>query len=79
MASGKKTGGRTKGTPNKLTASIKESIEAAFTEVGGVKYLVAQANNNPNAFLVLLGKVLPKDVTIEANITTHEATIDELG
>jgi len=72
MAIGKKTGGRSKGTPNKLTASVKESIEQAFSEVGGTAYLVTQAHENPVAFLTLLGKVLPKDLNIDLSAKTVE-------
>lgn len=57
-----KTGGRQKGTPNKLTAPLKEAIllaaEGAHKD-GMVGYLQQQAKNNPSAFMVLLGKVLP--------------------
>lgn len=31
MAAGKKTGGRTKGTPNKSTVEIREALNALFT------------------------------------------------
>ncbi len=63
MAQRKKTGGRVKGTLNKNTAAIKEMIEAALTEAGGVDYLVAQSEKNPVAFMGLVGKVLPMQVT----------------
>lgn len=57
-----KTGGRQKGTPNKLTAPLKEAIllaaEGAHKE-GMVGYLTQQAQENPNGFMTLLGKVLP--------------------
>lgn len=59
MALGKKTGGRGKGTPNKLTKTVKDSILAAFDEAGGVAYLVERAKEHPVAFMALLGKVLP--------------------
>jgi hypothetical protein len=59
MAIGKKTGGRKKGTPNKLTATVKDSILAAFDDVGGSAYLAETARTHPAAFLTLLGKVLP--------------------
>lgn len=71
---GRKTGGRTKGTPNKTSAVLKDAIlEAAekagadFGPEGMVSYLVAQAKANPGPFLSLLGKVLPiqMDATIE--------------
>jgi hypothetical protein len=65
-----KTGGRKKGTPNKLTASVKDAIEQAFDEVGGVQYLVTQARENPAAFMTLIGKVLPKDLNIDLTTKT---------
>jgi len=60
-----KVGGRQKGTPNKLTASVKEAIEAAFRGVGGAEYLMRQAEENPQAFLTLLGKIIPAQVQAE--------------
>lgn len=59
MAKGVKTGGRKKGTPNKITGELKEMILGALDEVGGREYLVRQANENPSAFLTLVGKILP--------------------
>lgn len=57
--------GRPPGSPNKLTADIRKAIAAAFDKVGGVDYLVKQANENPQAFMTLLGKALPKELTGE--------------
>lgn len=65
MAKGIKTGGRTKGTPNKLTRDIREAVLASFESVGGAEYLATQARDNPTAYLTLLGKVLPMQVTGE--------------
>lgn len=62
MAKGKKTGGRTKGTPNKLTAALKDVILQALANAGGADYLTKQAKENPNAFLALVGRVLPLQV-----------------
>ena len=56
---GERRGGRKKGTPNKLTVTIKQAIEAAFAEVGGVDYLALMAKQQPVAFMTLLGKVIP--------------------
>jgi hypothetical protein len=36
MAKGKKTGGRVKGVPNKLTAGAKEVIAQVAANIGGV-------------------------------------------
>ena len=57
-----KTGGRKKGAPNKVNAALKDMILTALDESGGVEYLKAQAEANPNAFLTLVGKVLPMTV-----------------
>ena len=56
---GEKRGGRAKGTPNKLTRTIKQAIEKAFEDVGGPAYLAKMAMEQPAAFMTLLGKVLP--------------------
>ena len=57
--------GRPKGSVNKTTASIKQAIEAAFNGVGGHEYLMRQAEENPQAFLTLLGKIIPAQVQQE--------------
>jgi hypothetical protein len=49
--------------PNKLTSDVKAMILAALDKAGGVDYLARQAEENPSAFMVLVGKVLPLPVT----------------
>jgi hypothetical protein len=56
---GERVVGRQKGTPNQLTASIKDAIQNAFTELGGTSYLVHVGRNDPRTFCALLGKLLP--------------------
>lgn len=64
MAKGKKTGGGSrKGKPNKFTADVKAMIVDALNMAGGVNYLRVQAHDNPAAFLSLVGKVLPLQVS----------------
>lgn len=61
-----KTGGRKKGTPNKITALLKDEILQAAADAhpdGRVGYLTQQAKENPTAFLTLLGKVLPTQLS----------------
>lgn len=69
MAEGKKTGGRKKGTPNRETKALREMILQALDDQkgGGVAYLKDQALMNPNAFLSLLGKVLPTTLAGDPN------------
>lgn len=51
--------GRPKGSPNKITVTVKEAIAQAFDEVGGVDYLKNIAMTEPAVFCTLLGKLLP--------------------
>lgn len=57
--------GRPKGTPNKTTAAVKDMILQALDKAGGVAYLAKQAEKSPAAFLTLVGKVLPLQLTGE--------------
>lgn len=57
-----KSGGRTKGKPNKTTQELKDMILAALTKAGGVKYLTEQSEAEPKSFMLLLGRVLPLQV-----------------
>ena len=58
-----RTGGRVKGTPNKNTTALKDMILAALDGAGGIEYLKAQAIETPAAFMTLVGKVLPLQLT----------------
>lgn len=57
--------GRKKGTPNKTTQAVKDMICAALDQVGGIDYLARQAEENPKAFMSLVGRVIPVQVTGE--------------
>jgi hypothetical protein len=54
--------GRTKGSPNKLTADVKAANMAAVDEIGGKDYLKTIAKSYPRTFCTLLGKILPTQV-----------------
>lgn len=76
MALGRKTGGRTKGTPNKATATAKQAFQLAFDEIGGPEALAIWAKDNKTDFYKLFSKLIPQDVN--ANITTHEDALKDL-
>lgn len=59
--------GRPKGSKNKTTIQLKEMVLEALDNAGGVKYLEKRANDprTASAFLTLVGKVLPLQVTGE--------------
>ena len=72
MTARQKTGGRRKGTPNKTTALLKDAVLKAAEQTGGddglIGYLKTQAEMNPGPFMTLLGKVLPKQVDLDAEV-----------
>ena len=76
IGEGKPGPGRPKGLPNKTTALLKDAILQAarmagdkYLEASGelgdglAAYLTVQASSQPAAFMSLLGKVLPMQVT----------------
>lgn len=55
--------GRPKGSVNKVTGDVRAMVLQALADAGGSEYLLKQAGENPAAFMTLVGKVLPKEVT----------------
>ena len=73
-----KTGGRKKGTPNKLTVNIKDAVLEAFDTLGGVTWLVTTARDNPNLMVQLLGKVIPTGVQVSGDPDSPVVTRTEV-
>jgi len=61
MAKGFKTGGRQRGTPNKLTSSFKEAIRLVYDEIGGHAAFAAWARENPGDFYKIAARLIPAD------------------
>lgn len=59
----KKTGGRKKGSSNKVSRETKENIIIAFDRLNGVDGLVKWAKDNPTEFYKIWAKTLPLQVT----------------
>lgn len=59
--------GRPKGSLDKGNASIREMIVTALTDLGGSKYFVHVAKSRPDAFLALIGRLLPTQVVGAGN------------
>ena len=57
-----KSGGRQKGSLNKIKLEVKAAIAAAFEEAGGTAYLLSIAKDDPRTFCALLGKLVPTTV-----------------
>lgn len=76
---GKKTGGGSrKGKPNKVAKDLRAMIISSLTRVGGEGYLIEQSRINPTAYLTLVGKVLPKDVIVDATIRFERIVIESV-
>ncbi|MDE2101723.1 MAG: hypothetical protein KGL39_31040 [Patescibacteria group bacterium] len=54
-----KTGGRVKGTPNKVTSAAKEAFSLAFTGMGGVHELTEWGKTNRTEFYKLFARLIP--------------------
>jgi len=57
--------GRKPGIPNAINRQLKETILEALEKShpgGAIGYLTEQAKSNPNAFMGLIGKVLPLQI-----------------
>jgi hypothetical protein len=59
--------GRPPGSLNKTTLKLREAILSALDKVGGDEYLAKLAIENSSAFASLLGKVLPTQLTTDAD------------
>ena len=60
--------GRPKGAPNKITSNIRDMLEAAIDEVGGIAYFTKLAESDPKAFCSLLARIIPTSATITTNV-----------
>lgn len=59
----KKTGGRKKGTPNKITLSIKQAVIDTFGKLGAVAHMTNWAKLQPSEFYRLAARLIPTEVT----------------
>ncbi len=76
MALGAKTGGRQKGTPNKLTVLAKDAINLAAEKLGGTDRLVAWAQEDPANERAFWASIYPKliPVTLQGDEANPLAT-----
>lgn len=74
MAKGKKTGGRTAGTPNKVTKGVREAWDEAIAHAQGKKgfslaeWAVSSVEANEKFWLATI-KLAPKELTVNAIVS----------
>ena len=71
MSTREKTGGRTAGTPNKVTATVKDNIIAVFNRLEGTAGMAKWAMENQTQFYQIYAKLLPVDLngSIDHNVS----------
>ncbi len=62
MAMGRKTGGRTKGTPNKVSGTVKDNVIEVFEGIGGIATMMEWAKQNQTEFYRLYARLLTREV-----------------
>jgi hypothetical protein len=75
MQQREKTGGRVAGTPNKVTATVKDNIIAVFNRLDGTAGMAKWAEENPTQFYQIYAKLLPTDIN---NNITGDLLISEI-
>lgn len=80
MAYGFKSGGRAKGTPNKITTAFKDAVCIVYEEIGGHAAFAEWARDNPSDFYRICSKLIPTEAAplFDGNhsITINIGTVD---
>ena len=58
---GTRSGGRVKGTPNKLTSSFKTAVQIAYEQIGGHEAFAEWARANPSDFYKIAARLIPAE------------------
>lgn len=62
MATGHKTGGRQKGTPNNITRAFREAVQIAYDAIGGDEAFATWARENPTEFYRIAARLIPQEM-----------------
>ena len=84
MASGRKTGGRIKGTPNKRTSELVERLEALGCDpIEGMARIALDSSNSPELrgrmFAELAGYLYPKRRAVEVKSDDGPSVIFQIS
>jgi hypothetical protein len=66
--------GKPKGTPNKLTATVKEAVQLAFNALqeDSKANLTTWGKKNPTEFYKIAAKLIPTDVKAEVQVVQEQ-------
>lgn len=69
--------GRPKGSQNKITKDLKAMLLGSLDAVGGQAYFERQAEENPTAYMTLIGKLIPHEIakSIENTESSAQKTV----
>ena len=73
-----KTGGRQKGTPNKVTSLAKDAIAAAAERLGGIDRLVEWARSDPSNERVFWGQIYTKLLPLQVSGDPNAPVVSRL-
>jgi hypothetical protein len=69
--------GRQKGQKNQFTMDVKEAVLEVYRMRGGPAGIAEWADQNPNDFYKLLGKLVPAEVKAEVKVSSIGSLLDE--
>lgn len=72
MAKGKKTGGRQKGSLNKTSLNVKESVMRVYDLIGGDDAFADWAKTNKTEFYKITAKLIPRDVDVSGSVRLED-------
>lgn len=62
LGKGTKTGGRKKGTPNKLTRAFREAVHRVYENIGGDDAFAAWAKGNKTEYYKIAARMIPTEI-----------------
>lgn len=69
MAQGHKTGGRQKGSLNRVTTAFKDAVRIVYDDIGGHSAFAAWARENPTEFYRIAARLIPTEIATRGDNT----------
>ena len=62
-----RTGGRRRGTPNKITTAFKDAVRIVYEDIGGHKAFAEWARENSTEFYRIAARLIPTEITTRSD------------